>query len=99
MPIFKLFFFISFVKLLLSEIKFNLGIIINKFIIKPTEIKNEMIIDQWFLYINEKINANEAIIRPKVKFFGKTFLKNIDLLVSSNFLFETGATHIVKNNM
>ena len=51
------------------------------------------------MYINENIKANEAIIRPKVKFFGKIFLKNKVLLVSSNLLFETGATHIVKNNM
>ena len=62
-------------------------------------MKNEITIDQWLWYINEKINANEAIIRPKVKFLGKIFLKNIDLLVSSNLLFETGATHIVKNNI
>ena len=62
-------------------------------------MKNEITIDQWLWYINEKINANEAIIRPKVKFLGKIFLKNIDLLVSSNLLLETGATHIVKNNI
>ena len=62
-------------------------------------MKNEITIDQWLWYINEKINANEAIIRPKVKFLGKIFLKNIDLLVSSNLSLETGATHIVKNNI
>ncbi|MDB9762601.1 hypothetical protein OAC06_07285 [Alphaproteobacteria bacterium] len=55
--------------------------------------------DQWFLRTNEKIKANEEIIRPKIKFFGKIFLKNADLLLSSNILFETGATHIVKNNI
>ena len=48
---------------------------------------------------DDKINANEGIVRPKIKFFGKIFLRNLDLLVSSNFLFEAGATHIVKNNM
>ena len=73
--------------------------IISKFIIKPKDIINEMIIDQWFLSINEKIKVNEEIIRPKIKFLGKIFLKNLDLLFSSNILFETGATHIVKNNM
>ena len=49
--------------------------------------------------INDKINANEARIKPKMKFLGKIFLKNIDLLLSFNILFETGATHIVKNNI
>ena len=73
--------------------------IISKFIIKPKDIINAIIIDQWFLSINEKIKANEEIIRPKIKFLGKIFLKNLDLLFSSNILFETGATHIVKNNM
>ena len=73
--------------------------IISKFIIKPKDIINEIIIDQWFLSINEKIKANEEIIRPKIKFLGKIPLKNVDLLLSSNILFETGATHIVKNNI
>ena len=73
--------------------------IISKFIIKPKDIINEMIIDQWFLSINEKIKVNEEIIRPKIKFLGKISLKNADLLLSSNILFETGATHIVKNNI
>jgi hypothetical protein len=73
--------------------------IISKFIIKPKDIINEIIIDQWFLSINEKIKANEEIIRPKIKFLGKISLKNADLLLSSNILFETGATHIVKNNI
>ena len=73
--------------------------IISKFIIKPKDIINEIIIDQWFLSINEKIKANEEIIRPNIKFLGKIFLKNTDLLFLSNILFETGATHIVKNNM
>ena len=73
--------------------------IISKFIIKPKDIINEMIIDQWFLSINEKIKVNEEIIRPKIKFLGKTSLKNADLLLSSNILFETGAIHIVKNNI
>jgi hypothetical protein len=84
---------------LLSEIKFILGITINRFIIKPKEIINESRIDQWSFNINEEINANDPIKRPKIKFFGKIFLRNADLLFLSNILFETGVTHTVKNNI
>tara|TARA_B100001250_G_C19487882_1_gene651676 strand:+ start:98 stop:322 length:225 start_codon:yes stop_codon:yes gene_type:complete len=73
--------------------------IINRFIINPIDIINEIAIDQWSLSIKENINVNEAIIRPKLKFLGKIFLKNLDLLLSSNILLETGATHSIKNNI
>lgn len=79
--------------------KFIFGMIINRFIINPKDIINEIAIDQWSLSIKENINVKEAIIRPKLKFLGKIFLKNLDLLLSSNILLETGATHIVKNNI
>ena len=62
---------------MLSEIKFILGITINRFIIKPKEIINESRIDQWSFNINEEINANDPIT---LETLGDLHLKKIKYL-------------------